>query len=160
MACTCSSSTCRQGRAGQGTALATPPLLGASRARTCAPQYAAGLDPRLQLLVPGVGADEVYDGNHQLVVLLVNACAATSRAHRHTHVPSLFLRRVWRPPAALSRADATGSLKCWRCWHGIAFKAGVRGHNRRAGRARAAVASVRGCAGVSPTHEQAVVHDS
>lgn len=39
---------------------------------TCAPQYAAGLDPCLQLLVPGVCADEVDDGHHQLVVLLVN----------------------------------------------------------------------------------------
>lgn len=40
-------------------------------------QDSAGLDPRLQLLVPGVGSDEVDDGYHQLVVLLVNTCRAS-----------------------------------------------------------------------------------
>lgn len=42
-------------------------------------QDATRFDPGLQLLVPGVGADEVNDGNHQLVVLLINTCREASR---------------------------------------------------------------------------------
>jgi hypothetical protein len=49
-----------------------------TRTRTCAAEDAAGLDPRLQLLVPGVGADEVDEPHHQLVGLAVDACTRST----------------------------------------------------------------------------------
>jgi len=52
-----------------------------------APKDATAFHPGLQLLVPSVGADEIDDGNNQLVALAVNPCSPPSPTQHQTMLP-------------------------------------------------------------------------
>jgi hypothetical protein len=52
-----------------------------------APKDATAFHPGLQLLVPSVGADEIDDGNNQLVALAVNPCSPPSPTQYQNMLP-------------------------------------------------------------------------